>query len=280
MSTTTAMISVRCLGPFTATLGKREIGPWRAGKARGLFQFLLVNRGRPVPRDKLHDVLWPQAPWSPGSSSLKVAVHGVRQILAGTGADSASTAEIRFDDRGYRFQADDIWVDVEEFESAMDLAAVRAAGGDRDGALRLYRRAAELHQGDFLEGEAADWVVEHRGWIQAKALRGLTSLRDDAHARSDLAEVILWCRRILRIDPYHEATYRMLMLTHGQLGELGQVRSWHAICVRRLREDLAVEPQPETDLVLRRFLGARRRGAPAEIQPLGNWRHRVRVPAC
>src|SRR5439155_1310437 len=83
---------------------------------------------------------------------------------------------------------------------------------------------------------------ERREWARSRALRALAALRDDAYRRREPAQVMEWCRRILRIDPYQEATYRALMLTHGRLGELGLVRGWHELCVRRLRDDLALEP--------------------------------------
>jgi two-component SAPR family response regulator len=271
----TAKVNVRCLGPFAVTVGPREVGPWRAGKARSLFQYLVVNRGRPVLREKLHEVLWPGSEWSPGSSSLKVAVHAVRQVLASSGL--AAAPMVRLHDRGYLLDIEGIWVDAEEFESTMDSALTRSAQGDHAVALRLYRHAAQLYRGDFLDGETADWVVEHRGWIQGKALRAFTALRDDAYRRRDAGEVFGWCERILRVDPYHEPTYRVLMLTHGRLGELGRVRSWHAICVRRLREDLAVEPEAETEFVLRRFVGANH-CAPVDPR-LGEGGSRARVAA-
>jgi two-component SAPR family response regulator len=251
MSVAPAVV-VRCLGGFSVVTHDGPVTRWSAGKARGLFQYLVIHRERPVLRDRLHEVLWPGGPWSPRSSSLKVAVHALRQVLESPAG--APRVEVRLSEYGYLLHADDIWVDLEDFEATVDAADALDAH-DHEGALRLYRRAADLYGGDFLDGEAADWVIERREWARSKALRALTALRDDAYRRQEPAQVIEWCRRILRIDPYQEATYRALMLTHGRLGELGLVRSWHEMCVRRLREDLAVEPEPDTHQVFDRVMG-------------------------
>src|SRR5690348_10782629 len=97
MSEAPAAVVVRCLGQFAVATDGTPVTRWSAGKARGLFQYLVVHRDRPVLRDRLHDVLWPETPWSPRSSSLKVAVHALRQVLGATSANGTPRAEIRLD---------------------------------------------------------------------------------------------------------------------------------------------------------------------------------------
>ncbi|WP_405996962.1 hypothetical protein [Streptomyces sp. NBC_00829] len=56
---------VRCLGNVSLMGRGSPVRRWRAGKARDLFLYLLVNRGRPVDRDELHGALWPDRERSP-----------------------------------------------------------------------------------------------------------------------------------------------------------------------------------------------------------------------
>lgn len=245
--------AVRCLGEFSLRTDGVAVARWRAGKARNLFQYLLVNRGRLVQRDKLYDVLWPDTPWTPGSSSLKVAVHALRQVIRSADDAAAPALEITQVDGGYRLEAGEMWADFEEFEQACALAARAENAGDD--ALRHWRRAAELYNGDFLPGETSDWVAEYREWIRVKALRALNALCTDAQRRGETTETIELCRRMLQIDPYQESIYQTLMTMHSRLGELGQVRNWHDLCVRRLRDELAVEPHQDTTRILARAVG-------------------------
>lgn len=243
-------------------LAGEPVVAWNAGKARSLFQYLLVNRGRVVRRERLFETLWPAAAWSSAASSLRVAVHAVRRALeppaGGRPVEIASLAH------GYRLTATDLWLDVDEFDSALREAHAAEARGSRARAVAWYRRAARLYTGDFLTGETGDWVVEQREYYRALALQALTSLRADALRRDDHAEVLELCRRILDIDPYQEETYQTLMVLHARRGELGQVRNWHRMCVRRLRDDLDVRPTETTRRIFARGVrGELRTPAPA-----------------
>ncbi len=244
-----APVAVRLLGDFSMDVCGQPVGPWRGGKARGLFQYLLLNRGRLVVRERLQDVLWPDADRARGGTSLKVAAHALREVIARIPAEAGLS--LVYQDHGYLLRAERVWIDVDEFERSCSAGADRAA-------MHLYR-------GDFLGGEAASWAVEQREWYRSLALRVLDRLRDAALHRGDDIELVGWCRRSLAIDPSREATYQALMTAHARFGELDRVHSWYRLCLRRLREDFGVDPSPETHRV---FVEALRRGVPSRPGPL------------
>lgn len=241
-------VTVRCFGAFEVHLAGEPVECWHAGKARNLFQYLLLNRGRIVRREKLFETLWPGGVWSPSTSSLKVAVHAVRRTLdqAARGRPGPRPVEIVFRAHGYQLNATDLWLDVDEFDRAMREAHAAESRGARAEAVASYRRAADLYAGDFLAGETGDWIDVQREYYRTRVLYALTALRADALRRGDHAEAIELCHRILDIDPCHEQVYQTLMVLHARRGELGQVRNWHRMCVRRLRSDLDVPPTEAT----------------------------------
>jgi two-component SAPR family response regulator len=246
-------------GDFTLQVNGRNVDRWHAGKARDLFQYLLVNRGRVVRRERLFEVLWPGNEWSPTASSLKVAIHSLRRIL---GDAVTPLVEIVSRDQGYLLSTHDIWLDIDEFEMSMATGRSAEAHGDNTVALSAYRRVADLYTGDFLAAQTADWVDEQRQCYRAFALQALTWLRADALRGDDHAKIIDLCRRILDIDPYHEEMYQTLMTVHGRRGELGQVREWHRMCVRRLRRDLDLAPAEATQLIFTRAVHGELRSVP------------------
>ncbi|MBP2330581.1 DNA-binding SARP family transcriptional activator [Kibdelosporangium banguiense] len=238
---------VRFFGDFSVHIGDEPVDQPR-GKIAGLFQYLLLNRGHTVGREKLYEVLWPGREPSTTDSSLKVAVHTLRQVLkrAGPGAEIAGHTN------GYVLRADDLWLDVDEFDVCLDAGRIAEDAGDFARAARCYRQAVELYRGDLLASETADWVTAQRECDRALVLYALSWLRADALRRGDHPAVITLCRRIIEIDPYHEETYQTLMLAHGRRGELGQVRNWHKLCVRRLQDDLDVAPTATTSRIYSR----------------------------
>jgi two-component SAPR family response regulator len=239
-------MAVRCFGNFSVQVNGHPVGRWRAGRARTLFQYLLLNHGRVIGRERLHEVLWPDGEPASTTSSLKVAVHGVRRVLRDAAGGACQPVDIDCRDGGYVLFAGDLWLDTEEFDACVTRGRAAEDGGGHADARSWYSRALDVYSGDFLAAESVTWAAEQREYSRALALHALGYLRADALRRDDHPEVITLCRRMLEIDPYHEETYQTLMLVHGRRGELGQVRNWHRMCLRRLRDDLEVAPTETT----------------------------------
>jgi two-component SAPR family response regulator len=215
---------------------------------------MLIHRGRLVPGERLREVLWPKSEFSPQSSSLKVAMHAVRKILAEQPCGGESM-RIDSDGGGYVLTTASVWIDVEELDGCASAARAAGQAGDRARAVELHRQVIGLYTGEFLAGDYAGWVIEQREWCKATVLHSLRWLRAQALRDNDYLGAIAMCRRILDVDPYVEDTYQTLMVLHARLGELGRVRSWYDLCTRRLREELDVMPTQQTQRIL---LGAMR----------------------
>ncbi|MFJ7589177.1 BTAD domain-containing putative transcriptional regulator [Streptomyces sp. NPDC097617] len=283
-------VRVRFLGDFELTVNGAPVERWRAGKARGLFQYLVVHRGQMLTRDRLYASLWPGADSAAGSS-LKVAAHALRRVLdAHPDRPGDSGISLVYRDFGYVLHITGLWSDLDGFQEQVHSGLRAAAAGDAPLARTRLRAALGLYGGEFLRGESADWVVEQREYLRALALRALGVLRADAEDREDFVELIEVCRRTLEIDRHHEETYRALMAAHGRRGELACVRRWYELCARRMRDELAVAPEPETQRLLGTLIPAAARAAvatasavtgapPATVRALRSAARRAGTPA-
>ncbi|MEU6159950.1 BTAD domain-containing putative transcriptional regulator [Streptomyces sp. NPDC047130] len=254
-----AAVRVRFLGDFELTVNGVPVRRWRAGKARGLFQYLVIHRGQTLTRDSLYEALWPGSGRPAGDSSLKVAAHGLRRVLdAHPDSPGGSGIRLHYRDFGYALDVTDLWSDVDRFQELVHTGLRAAGAGDRTTARDRLRAAIALYGGEFLRGESTDWVVEQREYLRSLALRALDVLRADADEREDFPDLIEICRSTLGVDRHHEETYRALMAAHGRRGEHPCVRRWYDLCARRLRDDLAVAPSRETQRLLSAILPAPR----------------------
>lgn len=257
---------VSCLGRFVLEIDGRPVKRWRGGRARSLFQYLLVNRNKLVLKERLYEVLWPHAEWSPNSSSLKVAVHALRQVLAVQ--KGQPLIEVIYQDFGYLLHVDPaVWIDFHEFEKLVAEAAAAEVRRETAAAARAYARAVSLYRGNFLVGESADWVDEQREWLRSSVLRALTLLADDALRRGDDDLALEYCRLSLGAESCREEAYRTIMLVHASRGELGQVQRWYGLCADRLQTQLGIGPSPETQRLLAETLG----GVPRVVREAGRW---------
>lgn len=245
-----AAIAIRAFDTFELAFDGQPVQRWRAGKARGLLQFLMLRPGRTVPRDTLHEALWPDAPWSAGSSSLKVAAHMLRSILDGAQDaaehDDAHQPVLRLLTResGYLLQMADVTADFQAFVELADAGHASQKRGDQTAAGRAYRRAVAEYRGEFLPDVTYDWAGAQREWLRGRLLCALTYLTGAGLAEGDHEGVLRWCARMLEAEPCHEETYRALMLVHGNLGHLEQVHRWYRLYTARLRDRLQLAPDP------------------------------------
>jgi DNA-binding SARP family transcriptional activator len=273
-------ISVRSLGAFELCFDGRPVERWKAGKARSLLQFLLLRPGRIVPRGVLYEALWPEAPWSKDSSSLKVAAHMLRSILkqhqSPAGSTSAAGPALRLLTResGYKLEADRVSVDFETFTRLADRAHAAQSRGDQAAATALYREAVSHYHGDFLPEAPYHWAAVEREWLRSWLLCALDFLIEAEIARADPVGVLHWCRRMLADDPLHEPAYRALILVHAHLGQLTQVNRWYDVCTGMLRDRLQTTPTAATRRLYTRAAGGEFTGRPLDPR---SWRRELQA---
>lgn len=245
-----APVAISCLGPFQFHVNGVLIDNWRSNKARSLFQYMVNHRGRPIPRDTLIQALWPNPNAIAAGTSLKVAVHSLRQTLGQAAVDQTHLA-ILAHDCGYQLNASHLWNDVEEFDRCYALGRSFETQGSMGRALVLYSRAADLYRGDFLEECTDDWPMFRREALKDQYLFVLTCLAKAAASGGDYQSGIVRCQQLLTKDRCREDAYRLLMICHSRLGQRSRVRTWYELCVQTLRTELDCGPESETERVYR-----------------------------
>src|SRR3954463_3520401 len=117
-------LRINLAGRVSVRAGEQEIREERLAGRQGrlLFAYLVMERGRPVPRDELADVLWGASPPGTWEKGLTGLVSRVRAALA----DSAvgGTAVLTNALGCYRLDLPDrTWVDLEVAAAASREAA-------------------------------------------------------------------------------------------------------------------------------------------------------------
>lgn len=232
-------IEVRVLGPFRVRAANGEVvdpRAWRTAKTRDLVQLLAVA-GKPVPADRLVDVLWPGAEPARGRGSLRTAASQVRHVL-GEGC------LVR---RGDALDLAGVWVDAASFASRAATARHRLATGDTSGGLAAAWEAVLLYSGDLCEDAAyADWVVDDRDRLRRLLRQLLLDAGRAALTVGWLRDAVELGHQALDADPYAERAYRLLMRAYAGLGENGQALRTYDRCRRTLAEHLGADPDDKT----------------------------------
>jgi len=202
-------------------------------------------------KDTVRALFWPDADGEHARQALNRAIYVLRQAL---GSDVVAT---RGDDEIGAGPA--LACDVGGFHRALD-------DGEPEAALALYR--GDLAPGYFVPGapDFERWVESERARLRARAVDAAAALADAAAGRSDLETAVRWAQRAEELSPYDEraATRRMALL--DRMGDRAAALGVFGALDARLREELEVEPSPET-LALAEAIRARRAQRPAGAVP-------------
>jgi two-component SAPR family response regulator len=227
--------------------------------------------------ETLYDALWPDIPRSRNSSSLKVAAHMLRTVLAAQNEHAAKASSnengappylrLVTHELGYMLESHNVWVDFEIFEDLTNRARIAYMQGADETAMLLFRSAMDVYRGDFLPGESLGWAEVQRVWLRGRAVMSLEKMIQCCIQSGNYAAAVDYCYMLLKIEPLCEEIYRVLIAMHGHLGHLSQVRRWYTICIERLRTELQIEPDQTTQQVYQRAVRGEFIGSPLVEMP-------------
>lgn len=226
-------------------------------KTIALLSYLAVE-DRPIARDTLATLLWPDHGQSDARRNLRTCLSEARSRVGPEAV--ASTADC---------------VELSREAVASDILELRLVRPESIG----VRERTLLCEGEFLEGFTLRDCREFDVWqfqvgeairalrgriVRAAAAASLTNGRADEAA--DL------CGELVRRDPLDEAAHRLAMRSFAATGRWALAERQFGTCARVLEEELDAEPDQETVTLFERvrnhdpaLLGVRSAGSPVRI---------------
>jgi len=250
-------LNINVLEGFEARFPSGEALPLKGRKTQALLACLALAPGRRQPRDTLAALLWSERGQPQARSSLRQSLTELRKALG----ETRDTLLIAGRD-GFALDDDAIEVDALEFEQLID-----------DGSPTALEQAAALYRGDLLDGiEAHDpcfesWLRDERQRLRERACEALSRLLGHQEAEEP-DRAIATARRLLAIDPLHEATHRALMRLYAKKGERSLALKQYQSCCNTLAAELGLAPEPETEKIAERIrTGTASAGAALDREP-------------
>jgi predicted ATPase/DNA-binding SARP family transcriptional activator len=215
-------------------------------KTRALLAYLGVQVGRPFARSTLMGLLWGEVPEANAQASLRQALVDLRKALPRT------PPGLLIEERNVTLKASVIAVDVSEFEQLFAEATPAA-----------LETAVTIYQGELLEGLSLnapafeEWLLGERERLRGLATKAMETLLAYQVESGRLDTALRTAGRLLALDPLRESAHRTLMSLYARQGRWTDVARQYQICLTRLRQELAVEPESETKLLYDHLLEQR-----------------------
>jgi DNA-binding SARP family transcriptional activator len=226
------MITCRVLGPVEIT---SDGGPaasellWRKNLA--LLIYLARSPKRARSRDHLVGLLWGDKPESAARHSLNEAVRVLRKHVGPDALESEGDQ--------VRLAPDCLELDVERFEELV---------ADEE-----WEDAAMLVAGQFMEGfgvpgcsELEDWLYAERVGLRQSSVEALVQRTDEVLDGGGVREAAALALRALSLDGTSEAAAQRAMRSLAIAGDRSGALAVYDALVKRLEEEIGVEPDEET----------------------------------
>jgi len=236
-----AKVQLVLLGGFAARDDAGRAIPIGSRKAQALLAFLSLSPGKPQSREKLTDLLWSDRGEAQARSSLRQALSELRRVLPQNDPPLLVT------------ERHNVWLNPDAVQvDAVVLDGLAASADPAD-----LARAAQLYQGDFLDGldvrntAFEDWRCGERRRLRDRITQVLAASLE----RQGADQAMATAQRLLALDPLHEGAHRKLMRLYADKGERMLGLKQYQACRDALAAELGVDPEAETERLAEEIRG-------------------------
>jgi DNA-binding SARP family transcriptional activator len=238
------VVRVQVLGPVRAWRDGRELDLGPPGR-RAVLGFLVLARGRTLPRAELVDALWGDRPPPSATNIIQTHVKHLRRLLDPERHAYARSPSLPTIGEGYALRLPPDQVDLERFHDLVRSAEEARRSGQQEQAATALGVALGLWQGPPL--------ADLPSYSAQPAVLALVGARQDVVLA--YAEVMIATRRAADVlsviseesaaQPLDETLAAMLMRVYAAAGQRAKAFAVYDRTRRTLATELGVEPGPE-----------------------------------
>lgn len=192
-----------------------------------LLGVLAAARGRPVARERLIGLLWPEHPSEGARRLLSESIYVLRKAMGEAAIEGVG---------------DEVALNPQLVESDVESIHTAVETGDLEGAVTLYR--GPLLDGFYLAKaeEFERWLDGERSGLAQLYAQALERLAEGEEERRNFLKAALWWRKLNATDPYSSRIVLRLMRALEAEGEHAAALRVAAEYVEAIRNDLGAEP--------------------------------------
>jgi DNA-binding SARP family transcriptional activator len=217
-------------------------GEWLGHRPGHVLKYLITHRDRVVPTDELIEVFWPAA-GPRGVTSVRQAVHTLRDRLEPTRAKHAGSAFVAARSGGYELERAAMWIDADDFVMSVREGLKAIAQGELETGEAALARATGLYKGDFLAEEAyADWALPERERLRDLAAQALRAMSEVKEGQNDLEAATEPLLRLAELEPYDMDIQRDLVVMFLRRNRPQDAHRRHELVRQRYRKMFGEDP--------------------------------------
>ena len=235
-------IRIQMMDHFLIFIDEKETDHLSAKSKKGaaLIQYLIMNKGAPVPNQKLLATLWDEEKSINPENALKTLVSRLRvlmnQITPGLGNCIVS-------DRGaYHWQCmENMSVDLYEIEAIFQRLGEKNVPQEEE--RQLYTILLEKYAGDLLQhSEQNEWALSKATTLHNKYMAAVYAYIEMLKSNEQYADIVSVCRKALDVDSFDDRLHMELMSALIKINRTGEALVQYKHVVQLNYRYLGVQP--------------------------------------
>lgn len=209
-------LAMCCLGEFRVTQGGRPVALSSIRPvARTVLRILAVHAGTPVHRDVVIGALWGEQREAAALHNLHVAVSSLRHLLDELLPGDARSVLTRTGHAYSLAPTGPPLTDLQTLDRWLDTATRCRLSGDPTGQAQALRAVLDAYVADVLPADgSAEWVLPVRDRYREAVATAATTLAEVELRRGHPDAAVAAATRGVRIDPWRDPTWRVLIAAH------------------------------------------------------------------
>jgi DNA-binding SARP family transcriptional activator len=250
-STTLPALFITCFGGFEVKRLGRPVVLCSNRQGQTILRYLVAQPEYSATGDALMTLLWPEDEPEVAQPRLHTAICALRRSLNHGYSCEPGGGYIVCKNRTYSLNtAIPVQTDVDQFLHYYQ--AGRQTNVER---VVLYEKACHLYTGPFLpDDKYADWSSLQREHLSRVYIDMCRTLTDHYLKVKSYEDAEKWATAVLKENHCDELAHRQLIQVYAAQGRRSDALQQYQRCERILREELAVQPLPETVHVIQVML--------------------------
>lgn len=236
-----AAITLHLMGPFKLIINNHDSTHLLTyDKVKLLLAILSLSHDRPVTRERLADMLWPDAQDDKGRARVRHALHTLRQAF------SAVPDALVSDASGLRLNPAITWVDALHIVDTPERLTLRAIKARLEHYTGHFLDGIKLPQSELLLSWQQSWTARLELELTQYRSKLIDKYLDNGDTQAALNHAKLWVYRWPEDEACHRLLIRLLLLS----GDRDAALSAFQHCCDVLNKRLGVMPSAETRALL------------------------------
>lgn len=253
-------LSLKFLGSLDIALNQVPVAGLRSAKVEALLAYLAVEQERPLRRDALVALLWPDEPLDTARTNLRQSITRLQKGIDNQNANPPflliSRETVQFNVQSQHT------LDATRFQKLLTACPTHGDKPERQCAVCVenLQTAVSLYNGDFLahffvhdSPVFEQWVLPIRERLHQLALQALQWLASYHEDRGEYDQALVYARHQTRLEPWREEPYQQQMRLLARQGNRSAALALYETCRTVLENELGVAPTAETNRLYHRI---------------------------